>query len=261
MNCCGETDGFGKIIFMKNKIEILESPEAVSREAAKRFIHIGNRAIKKHDRFTVALAGGSTPKLLYQMLAGDPYRSELDWSRVFFFFGDERDVSPQSVKSNYRMALELLLEPLDILKENIFRWPTEIINVDEVAKNYRQTLKRFFKLSNGEFPIFDLILLGMGVDGHTASLFPYTEALHERHRTAVANYVEKFDQNRLTLTYPTINHAANVIFLVTGKNKGSMLKQVFETEPNCERLPSQCVKPVSGSLIWLTDRAAAAQLN
>lgn len=240
---------------------IFKDLEKMSEVAAAKFISIGNQAIKKTDRFSVALAGGSTPSLLYKLLASNEYKSKIDWERVFFFFGDERDVSPMSERSNYKMVKENMLDHLPVPKTNIFRWHTEIINAPEVAESFQKTIARFFKLSNGEFPDFDLILLGMGDDGHTASLFPFTDALHEDERIAVANYVEKFDEKRLTLTFPVLNAAKNIVFLVTGENKAIALQEVLEGEPNFEKFPAQNVTPSKGKLYWFADKSAASLLS
>lgn len=248
---------------MKNKknVKTFEDLKAISEAAADHFIKIGNKAIKKNGRFTVALSGGSTPKELYNKLTSPEYKDKIDWENVFFFFGDERDVSPQSVKSNFRMANENLLKPLKIDRKNIHRWHTEIINAPEVAENYEKGLKRFFELANGEFPSFDLIFLGMGDDGHTASLFPFTDALNEKKRTVVSNFVEKLNANRLTFTFPTINNASNIIFLVNGENKAEALKEVLEGEKNCDKFPSQCVGSKKTKILWFVDEEASKLLK
>ncbi len=230
-------------------------------EVAERFKSIANKAIDEKGHFTVALSGGSTPKNLYDVLLEDKYQTVIDWEKIYFFFGDERDVSPMSEKSNYRMANEFLLKPLNISDANVFRWQTEITNSNEVAENYERSIKKFFDLHNNEFPKFDLIFLGMGDDGHTASLFPFTKALSEQEMIVVSNYVEKLDTNRLTFTFPTINKAKNIIFLVTGENKGETLKKVLEGEKNCEKFPSQCVNPTNGNLLWFVDESAAKLLS
>ncbi|MCB1023782.1 MAG: 6-phosphogluconolactonase [Acidobacteria bacterium] len=245
---------------MKN-IHTFKDISEVSRFAADKFINIGNAAIKKNGRFTVALAGGSTPKILYQLLATEEYRSQIDWHSVFFFFGDERDVSPMSDRSNFRMANESMLKGLKIPKTNILRWQTEIIDAEGVAIAYEKTLMRFFELSLGSFPVFDLILLGLGEDGHTASLFPQTSALKETGRLAVSTFVEKLDANRLTMTFPVINNAAMIMFLVCGEAKAEALKEVLEGESNPDKYPAQSVAPASGKIIWVLDDDAAALLS
>ncbi len=241
-----------------SKIKIAQDLSELNILAAEKFVSISNRAIKTNGQFTVALAGGSTPKSLYQLLASDAYKNRIDWKRVFFFFGDERPVLPTDEESNFRMANENLLKPLQIAEENIFRWQTELTTA---AENYEQTIKEFFDLSETEFPSFDLILLGMGDDGHTASLFPFTEALTETSRIAVENWVEKFAANRLTLTFPAINNATNIIFLISGASKAEVLREVLEGEFRGEQLPSQNVKPDDGNLLWLIDTDSARFLN
>ncbi len=242
-------------------IKTFSNIEELSNFAAEKFVEIGNQAIKKHGKFTVALAGGSTPRSLYQLLVSDDFKDKIDWEKVFFFFGDERDVSPASNQSNFKMANEILFKPLEIQKTNIFRWQTEIINAKEVAEQYEKYVRKFFKIEPNEFPKFDLILLGMGDDGHTASLFPHTKALLENGKIAVAEMVKKLNSNRLTLTFPTINNASNIIFLVSGENKAKSLHKVLETEFQPEKFPAQGVKPTNGKLFWLIDEAAAECLT
>jgi 6-phosphogluconolactonase len=210
-------------------------------------------------KFVLALAGGSTPKSLYNLLASENFRSQIDWQKVFFFFGDERNVLPDADESNFRMANENFLKPLQIPSENIFRWQTELEDTAKMVENYEKAIVGFFDLAENELPRFDLILLGMGDDGHTASLFPGTEALRETKRIAVVNFVEKFDTKRLTFTFPTINNASNVVFLISGASKANSLKEVLEGESQPETFPSQNVNPKGGNLFWLID-AQAAQL-
>jgi 6-phosphogluconolactonase len=241
-----------------SEIKIAQNLSELNILTAEKFVSIGNRAIKTNGRFTVALAGGSTPKSLYQLLANDTYKNRIDWERVFFFFGDERPVLPTDEESNFRMTTENLLKPLQIAEENIFRWQTES---NDAAENYEKTIREFFDLSATEFPCFDLILLGMGDDGHTVSLFPFTEALTETSRIAVENWVEKLETNRLTLTFPVINNASNIIFLISGASKAEVLREVLEGEFRGEQLPSQNVKAINGNLFWLIDTDSARFLN
>lgn len=245
---------------MKN-VKKFKDLNELSEFAAKRIITVGNRAIKKNDRFTLVLAGGTTPKTLYQLLKTNEYKKQLDWEKVIFFLGDERDVSPMSDQSNFRMINENLFKALKIPKTNIIRWNTEIIKADEVAENYEKTIKRFFDLANGEFPVFNMVLLGMGDDGHTASLFPATTALKEVKRIAVNNWVEKYDANRLTMTYPALNNAENILFLVSGEEKAEALSEVLKGPANFEKFPSQKIKPVKGKLMWLVDQEAGKNIK
>ena len=242
-------------------IKIFSNISELNNFAADKFIETGNLAIKNNGRFTVALAGGSTPKALYRLLTTKEFSGQIDWHKVFFFFGDERNVAPDDEESNFRMANENLLEPLQIPAGNIFRWQTEIGDAEKTAENYQSALSNFFELPENDFPRFDLILLGMGDDGHTASLFPFSKALGETAKIAAANFVEKFDTTRLTLTFPVINNAANVVFLIGGTAKADALKEVLEGEPQPEKFPSQNVKPTNGDLFWLVDAPAARLLK
>lgn len=242
-------------------LKVFQTIEELNDFAAERFFEIGSAAIEKRGQFTVALAGGSTPKALYQLLASDKFKNKIDWTSVFFFFGDERKVLPGDKESNFRMANENLFEPLEIFPQNVFRWETEFEDAAAIANDYETKIIDFFDLRDGEFPKFDLILLGMGDDGHTASLFPFTGALNETTRIAVENKVEKLNTTRLTFTFPTINNAENVFFLVKGADKSETLKQVLEGDFEPLKFPSQNVQPTSGNLLWLVDSDAAEFLE
>ncbi len=244
---------------MSCEIRVLPSSQEVFELAAEEFVRQANEAISKSGRFTVALSGGSTPKALYQLLA-EGYATKLRWDRMFFFWGDERHVPPDHPDSNYRMAKEALLSRVPIPEENVFRIPTEDEDASRAAANYEETLRKFFKLKPGEFPRFDLMLLGMGPDGHTASLFPDTAALQEKTRLVAANWVEKFRAHRLTLTLPLINNSACVLFLITGSDKAAALCEVLARDSPADQFPAKLVQPVNGRLIWLLDRTAAAAL-
>lgn len=246
---------------MNTEIKVLQNLDEISRAAAELFIEIGNCAINEKNKFTVALAGGSTPKSLYQLLATDEFKSQLDWQKVFYFFGDERNVSPDDGESNFQTANENLLKPLQISAKNVFRWQTELKDVEKIAGNYDKTVAKFFGSSENEFPRFDLILLGMGDDGHTASLFPFSDALNETEKIAVSNRVEKLKANRLTFTFPTINNASNIIFLISGETKANALKEVLEGKFQPEKFPSQFVNPQNGNIFWLIDAPAARFLK
>jgi 6-phosphogluconolactonase len=227
------------------------------RAAAEKFCSLGASAIKNHGRFTVALSGGSTPRGLHQELATH-FAPRLDWSKVSFFWGDERHVPPDSPESNYRMAKETLLSKLPIPEENIFRIPAELPDARQAAAKYEQTLQQFFHLNPNSFPRLDFILLGMGPDGHTASLFPGTAALQEKDRLVVANWVEKLNTFRITFTYPVLDDAAYVMFLVNGDEKAEMVRRALK-EPGAN-LPCQKVRPVDGELVWYLDKGAALKL-
>ena len=236
------------------EIRILETPSDLFHAAAEELIR---RATAKSGKFSVALSGGSTPKSLYSLLATEK-RSSVPWDKIYFFFGDERHVPPDHPESNSRMANEAMFSKVPVKSENIFRIHAEQ-DADHAAQNYEQSLRTFFSVKPGEFPRFDLIFLGMGPDGHTASLFPGTSALHENHRLVVANWVEKFKTFRITMTFPVLNHAACVIFLTSGADKAAMLHEVLENEK--ANLPCQKVRPIDGKLVWMVDKAAASGLS
>ncbi len=242
-------------------IKIFPNSDELDFFAAEKFVEIASKAIEENGRFTVSLAGGSTPKSLYQLLASDKFKNQIDWTKVFFFFGDERNVPSDDAESNYWMANENLFAPLQISDENIFRWQTELKDAEKVAEDYEVSVTVFFALSEDEFPRFDIILLGMGEDGHTASLFPLTEALKESKKIVAVNWVEKLNTNRLTFTYPTINNASNIIFLVSGESKAEALKEILEGEYQPEKYPAQAVKLKDDDLFWLIERRAARLLN
>ena len=238
---------------------VCSDPEAVAREGARRFSLHAAAAIQQHGRFSVALSGGSTPKRMYEVLAQEA-RDSIDWDFVQFFWGDERFVPSTNAASNYHMTEVALLHALELQNGNIHRVRTELENADAAALAYEHELMSFFSLAAGEFPRFDLILLGLGTNGHTASLFPYSKVLHENSRLVVADYVEEVKQSRITLTVPTINNARDILFLVTGADKASVVKEVLFGPTDTERLPAQLVHANSGSSTWLLDRAAASQL-
>ena len=239
-------------------IEIVATPVDLFHAAAEEFVQAARAAIGAQGRFTVALSGGSTPKALYSLLASN--YAGFAWNRVFIFFGDERHVPPTDPDSNYRMANEALLTKVTIPPENVFRVPAENPDAAAAASEYETQIRRFFALKPGEFPRFDLILLGMGPDGHTASLFPDTAALDEQSRLVVANWVEKFKTHRITFTLPVLNRAAEVTFLASGAEKADMVRQVLQGKSSSQ-LPSQRVQPTDGKLLWLLDEAAALKLT
>ena len=219
-----------------------------------------NDAVAERGRFTIALSGGSTPKNLFNLLATNA-RTVLPWDRMFFFFGDERHVPPTDPESNYHMADESLLSKVPVPPGNVFRIAAENPDAAAAAAAYEKTLEKFFALQPGQFPVFDLILLGMGPDGHTASLFPGTAGLQEKSRLVIANWVEKFKTSRITLTLPVLNAARCVTFLVSGTDKAPALHAVLDSDAPGEQYPSKLVRPTDGKLIWLVDRAAASELS
>jgi 6-phosphogluconolactonase len=236
------------------EIRISNTPADLSQAAAAEFATFAAQAVRRGGRFTVALAGGSTPKSLYALLASGSTPS-ISWEKIFFFFGDERFVPSEHPDSNYRMVRETRLLS-KVAESNVFRVPTEIGDADSAARAYEQTLRKFFALQPGEFPRFDLVLLGLGPDGHTASLFPGTAALNEKSSLVVATWVEKFQTYRITLTLPVLNRSACVIFLVSGADKANIVREALKNEE--ANLPSQKVRPADGRLLWLLDRAAGS---
>lgn len=229
------------------EIKVLPSPAEIAKEAAERIVAAAGAA----EQFSFVLSGGSTPKALYELLATEDFRDRIDWGRCHIYFGDERCVPPDHADSNYRMAKLALLSKVPIPGDNIYRIRGEI-NPNDAAIEYGKMLKERF---GDRGP--DLVLLGMGDDGHTASLFPGTEALKETHHRCVANYVEKFKAWRVTLTAPFINRAENVLILAAGAGKAARLQEVLEGPQEPDRLPIQLIKPASGKLSWLLDSAAA----
>ncbi len=237
-------------------IKTYPNAEILAREAAFYFIECASEAIAEHGRFSVALAGGSTPKALYANLATVELAPRVQWEKVHIFWGDERCVAPNHEESNYHMAFEAMLRHLPIPVNQIYRMEGEIEPKD-AAKAYEDRLKHFFGQKQ---PRFDLVLLGLGDDGHTASLFPGTTALSETNRWVAANYVRKFSTWRLTMTARLINQAANVTFLISGEGKADALRRVLASRFNPEEIPAQMIRPERGQLRWLVDKPAATLL-
>lgn len=239
----------------------LPDPESVSRAAAHDLVELGRAAIAERGRFCVALSGGSTPRRMYEILAGSPGGAPFDWRRVEVFWGDERAVPPEDPDSNYGAAAAVLLNKLGVLPSRIHRIEGELPDPEEAAARYQDELARVFATPpDGLPPTFDLILLGMGADGHTASLFPYSQALTERQRWVVGHHVARLGKPRITMTPPILNRAAEVRLLVTGAEKAATLREVLSGPREPERLPVQLVVPEAGRLVWLIDRAAASEL-
>lgn len=244
------------------EVRILPDGEAITKRAAEKLIEIAATAVKQHGLFSVALSGGSTPKALYNLLAKDPaLRAQVPWDKTYVFFGDERHVGPDDAQSNFRMASEVMISKSPLKPEQVFRIKGEYPQAEQAAKEYEQDIRSHFKLSDGQFPRFDLVFLGMGEEGHVASLFPGTKALHENRRIAVHNWVGKVLMDRITLTVPAINNAANIISLVKGVEKANALTAVLERFYEPEQLPAQLIEPVNGTMLWLVDTAAGSMLK
>lgn len=234
------------ILIVKDEVEL-------TAEFTKIFVASFVAAIEVNGRFTVCLSGGSTPRKLYEHISG----ISLEWDKVFFFFGDERCVPPDSIDSNFRMASDALLTPLQIGSQNVFRWKTELAGPESAASDYGGRLTDFF----GGTPAFDLCLLGLGTDGHTASLFPNTKALSKSDTVAVANWVPTFNAYRLTLTAEILNNSSKVLFIASGSEKAAAVIAVIEGERSPENYPAQLIKPRPGTLLWLIDESAAVSLS
>lgn len=228
----------------------------LARRAAAEWVRTADEAIARAGRFAVALSGGNTPRALYAKLAGEVLRSRIAWERWHFFWGDERSVPPDHADSNYRMAFEALLSRVPVPAANIHRIETER-GPAEAAAAYETALRDFFAMPRGGFPRFDLVLLGIGEEGHTASLFPGSAALAERERLVVAVYVEKLKTDRITFTLPVLNSAAEVAFLVSGKSKAEVVKQTLRDGAD---IPAARVAPADGRVLWFLDKEAASFL-
>ena len=234
---------------------------ALAARAAELFVTLAQRAADEEGaRFTVALSGGGTPKALYGLLAAPPYVGQVPWERVHLFWGDERHVPPDDAESNYRMVREALLSKITIPAENVHRVRAELPDAADVARDYAATMRGFFQLQPTQWPRFDLVLLGLGPDGHTASLFPGTDALHDTTGLVAAPFVQKVNAHRITMTAPVINNAATVAFLVAGADKSGVLSEVIEGPRDPDRLPAQLIAPTDGTLLWLLDEAAVRSL-
>jgi len=238
-------------------ISIYPDHEALSWAAAGILLERAMLATRERSRFSVALSGGSTPQRTYQLLAAPPFREQVPWNQVHIFWADERCVPMDDPRSNAGLAYEILLNRVPIPPGQIH--PISCAgNPNRTAKEYESTLQEFFR---GQPPRFDLIFLGLGKDGHTASLFPGSQLLEEGERWVSEVYVPGQDFHRATLTVPAINSAATIAFLVCGQDKAEVLKRVLEPPGDPERLPAQLVDPVDGELIWMVDSRAAALLN
>jgi len=245
-------------VVTKVNIRIVNTADELAEEAARTIVALAQQAVSTKNNFTIALAGGSTPKRLYELLANPAreFRNEMPWGQTLFFWTDERHVGPDHQDSNYRMTHEAMLEHVEVPSSHIHRYFSEMADAEVVALNYARQLECSF---DGSLPGFDLILLGLGPDGHTASLFPGTDAILESMRLVVAPWVEKFKSFRLTMTLPVLNNAAHVMFLVSGEDKAGILSEVLHDGPLV--FPAQLIAPTSGELTWIVDKAAASKLE
>lgn len=235
--------------------------KALARRAAQYLVEMTGEAVAARGQARIAISGGSTPKAAFQLLAdpNQPWEGRMPWDKLDLYWVDERTVGPDDPDSNFRMTREALLDHVPLPPNRVHRMEGEL-DPHEAASRYESELRNSFRLEGAESPRFDLIALGMGDDGHTASLFPHTEALHEMSRLVVANEVPQKDTWRITLTWPVINHASSVFFLIAGADKAALVHEVFTGARDPERLPSQLIWPSSGILTLFLDKAAAALL-
>ena len=240
-------------------IAIYPDTETLSQEAARYIVRVAQESITAHKRFTIALSGGSTPKKLYGLLAEEPYRSQINWEQVDIFWSDERCVPPDDAESNFLMAQQVLLSKIPIPANQIHRMPAD--QADRDASSYAYTLEMQQTIGTDGVPSFDLIQLGMGPEGHTASLFPHQPSLHEQQRLVMPVTVPKPPPPRLTFTPRLLNAAAHVLFLVTGAEKQDAVKAVLEGEYQPDEYPAQIVQPTKGEVTWMLDQTAAAKLQ
>lgn len=248
-------------VAVQREVRILPDVAAVARRAAQIFVESAQQAVKERGVFTVALSGGSTPKALHSLLVSDAtFRNAMPWDKAQFFFGDERHVPPDHADSNYRMANETLLSKAPIQSHQVHRIKAENPDAGVAAADYDAELRSSFRLSGSALPRFDLILLGMGNEGHTLSLFPGTKALHDNGRLVLRNWVGKLYTDRVTFTAQVANNAAATLFMVAGSDKALALKGVLEGPYEPEQLPAQLIHPTNGKLLWLVDAAAGALL-
>ena len=247
---------------MEREIRILADGAAIAKRAAQEFVQAAASAVREKNAFNVALAGGSTPKALYSLLVSDPVlHSQVPWDKMHLFFGDERHVPPDHPDSNFRMATEAMISKSPLKPEQVTRIKGEYPDADQAALEYEKSLRDYFHLKSGDYPHFDLLLVGMGNEGHTLSLFPGTKALHADGRIAVRNWVGKLDTDRITLTGPAASNSAEILFTVTGVDKAPALKSVLEGPFEPDQLPAQSLQPKNGKLLWLVDAAAGSLLT
>jgi len=240
------------------RVEVLPDLEALSRRAAEIFVAVSKNSIARKKRFAVAISGGSTPRRMYTLLGSLGYRERVEWPRVHFFWADERCVPKEDEASNFKSAFDALLSKIDLPEKNIHRVKGEE-PPDKAASDYEKEIRRFF--GESEIPVFDLIFLGIGEDGHTASLFPGSKSIEETVRLAIPVYLEKPGKNRVTLTLPVLNHAGEVLFLAAGSSKAAVVSEILEDGEKKKRFPAGLVHPAPEKMTWLIDQEAAGKLR
>jgi 6-phosphogluconolactonase len=252
--------GNGRISKMtKPKINITENYEALCEKVTHEILILSNKKIATQKKFSIVLSGGSTPKGIYQCMAGASYRDKFNWEKIHFFWSDERWVSPEDQDSNYRMVSEALLTKVKIPSGNIHPIQTTGCDLKDSVRLYEKTIGDFFKLKKDKFPSFDLILLGLGQDGHTSSLFPENPVLLVKDRLVIDVSEKGITTQRITLTLPVINHADMIFFLVSGYEKADIIAEVLEENRNS--FPANQIRPSQGKLCWFLDKAAASKLE
>ncbi len=244
------------------EIRIAGDLHAWAQDIAAFIAPLSEQTIRSKGRFIMALSGGSTPKTLYQAMATPEWKVRLDWSRMCFLFGDERCVPPDHPDSNFKMVHTALFQPLDIPAAHICRMKGESEDADKAAQEYEEAIRRLTKSPPPHIPVIDLVLLGLGDDGHTASLFPGTAALQEHNKIVTVGQAPTGVRSRLTLTLSVLNHAAVVLFLVAGSGKAHMVRRILEPESEADRsLPAARISPESGRLVWMLDHSASQLLR
>lgn len=239
-------------------IQIYSNPEELSRAAAQLFVDIALASVQERGRFTVALSGGGSPQRMYELLASERFKSRVPWDQTYVFWGDERFVPPDDPENNARMTRKKLLDFVPLPFDHIFPIPTSG-QPDAAAEEYASILASMF--GGDTLARFDFMLLGLGENGHTASLFPETEVLEEKSKWVDSVYIDAKDQYRITLTYPVINNSRHIAFIVHGNNKANVLHEILEGSRRPKQLPAQLIHPSDGELLWLIDEEAAAKLS
>jgi len=244
----------------KPNLEVISDPESLAQRFVELFVRDAEQAISQRDVFTVAISGGHTPRRSFELLGESPQARALPWAKVQLFWVDERYVPPDSDQSNYKLAADTFLRRVDIPSENVHRIPTEHADVQQAARNYEETIRRVFGLDQQQKPSFDLVVLGMGVEGHTGSLFPNSYAPFDTEDLACVVYIVESDVTRITLTHPVLCAARHLAILVCGQEKAQILKEVLTSEPDEVRYPVHTLWPVLDRITWLVDRQAAQLL-
>ncbi len=244
----------------KPNIEIASDPETLAQRSVELFVAEAQKTIKAKDAFYVAISGGNTPKRFFELLGEVPLARSLPWDKIQLFWVDERYVQPDSQWSNYKLAADTFLDKVEIPQGNVHRIPTEYDDFKAAASCYEQTIREVFGLDEKQNPEFDLIILGMGADGHTGSLFPNSYAPFDTEDLACVVYVMGEDLNRITLTHPVLRAASSLVVLVSGREKADILKEVLTSEPDDVRYPIHALWPILDRIIWLVDKEAAKSL-